>query len=95
MKINTELAKQLIFATKLNNGGEIFSVKFLKKDGTLREMVARLGVTKHLTGQGAKYNASDYGLITVFDMQKKEYRNININTIKSVKINKKEYTIGE
>jgi len=55
----------------LAKGNRMFSVTFIKKDGSLRRMVARLGVRK--------------GLMVVFDMHKKEFRMINLNTIVELK----------
>lgn len=67
------------------NQDKIFSVEFIKKDGTLRKMTAKLGVTKHLRG-GGKNTCDTYDhLVTVFDMEKKAYRNINVNTLVSMK----------
>lgn len=68
-------------------GGRIFSAVFIKKDGTERKMVCRCGVKKYLTGEGMKYNPADYGLLTVFDMQKREYRMINLKTLIRLKVN--------
>jgi len=76
-------------------GTKIFSVAFVKKDGTLREMTCRLGVTKHLKGGELKYNASEVGNLIVFDMQKKAYRTINFNTIKRIKVNGNDYNFNE
>ena len=67
-------------------GNNIFSAKFIKKDGTLREMVCRLGVKKHLKGGELAYDAKSMGYLPVFDMQKEEYRMININTLVEIKI---------
>jgi hypothetical protein len=64
--------------------GSIFSCKFLKKDGSERLMNARLKVAKHLRG-GVSTTAHKDNLITVFDMQAQNYRNINLITLKSVK----------
>lgn len=72
---------------------QIFSVKFTKKDGSIRDMNARLGVKKYVTGVGMAYNPADYDLITAFDMQKHAYRMINIKTLISAKINGNEYQI--
>jgi hypothetical protein len=41
---------------------KIFSVDFIKKDGSLRTMIARLGVRKHLQGGTLKYNAEERSL---------------------------------
>lgn len=59
--------------------GKIFKAIFIKKDGTERTMVCRLGIQKYLTGAGPKYDYDN--LLCVFDMQKEEYRNINLDTL--------------
>ena len=73
-------------------GSQIFSVKSIKKDGTVREMVCRLGVKKHLKGGELAYDAKSMGYLPVFDMQKEDYRMINTNTILEIKINGVVYT---
>lgn len=62
-------------------GGKIFTVHFIKKDGTLRKMNARLGVKKHLKGGTKSFNDSDFNYLTVFDLKKKSYRTVNLNTV--------------
>ena len=66
----------------LNSNGKIFTVKFTKKDGTIRVMNCRLGVTKHLKGGVSTLNPDKY--ITVYDMQAKGYRAISKNDILSI-----------
>ena len=70
--------------------GKIFSVSFIKKDGTERTMVCRLGVQKYLSG-GKSVNDPNKHL-TVFDMQKKAYRNVALETI--YKLRCKDVFIG-
>jgi hypothetical protein len=65
-------------------GNKIFSVEFVKKDGSLRKMVCRLGVKKHLKGGELGYDAEALNYLTVFDLQSEEYRTINVNTLKSI-----------
>ena len=67
----------------LNSNGKIFTVEFLKKDGSIRFLNGRLGVTKHLKGGVSTLNPNKY--ITVYDLQSKAYRAINKATILSVK----------
>lgn len=67
----------------LNSNGKIFTVEFIKKDGTLRTLNGRLGVTKHLKGGTSTLNPNTY--ITVFDLKTKAYRAVNKFTILSVK----------
>jgi hypothetical protein len=72
------------YVTKiLNSNGKIFTVTFLKKDGSLRVINGRLGVTKYLKGGSSTLNPADY--ITVYDLQSKGYRAINKSTIIEVK----------
>lgn len=78
----------------LTKNGNIFSVQFIKKDGTLRDMVCRLGVKKYLKGGELKFDAKSMGYLPVFDMQKQQYRMININTLIKAKINGVNYDIN-
>tara|TARA_R110001599_G_scaffold189528_1_gene384247 strand:- start:187 stop:528 length:342 start_codon:yes stop_codon:yes gene_type:complete len=89
--ITTDKAKELIRETN----GQIFSSTFIKKDGTHRLMNARLKVTKGLK-EDAKprpYQPSKYNLICVYDMNKKGYRMLNLNTLLTLTINKNNYKI--
>lgn len=74
------------------SNGRFVSVTFIKKDGTERTMLCRLGVTKYLKGGTSKLDADKY--LTVFDVKKEEYRAINKETIVSVKLAGNIY-IGE
>jgi hypothetical protein len=74
-------------------GSKIFSVVFQKKDGTLREMVCRLGVKKHLKGGELGYDAEALNYLTVFDMQVEQYRTVNISTLKKIKLDGVTYDI--
>ena len=47
-------------------------------------MVFRTKVTKGVTGEGMKYDPAKLGLRTVFDMQKRDFRMINLNTIQTI-----------
>jgi hypothetical protein len=67
---------------------DIFTVDFIKKDGTLRTMNCRLGVTRHLKGGELGYNAAKKNLLPVFDMVAGAYRMINVSTIKEIRFNK-------
>lgn len=82
-------------ATKLMKftNGRIFSVSFVKKDGSTREMTCRLGVKKHLKGGELSYDPSEYDLKTVFDLQKNQYRMINLDTLLSITIDGVSYKV--
>jgi len=87
--INIIYAYDLINKTK----GKIFTAVFRKKDHTLRFMNCRLGVKKGLTGKGMKYYPPKYGLINVYDMQKHDYRSINLMELIQLKVNHKTYSV--
>jgi hypothetical protein len=88
--INRDQVEQLIKDTK----GKFFTVTFIKKDGTTRVMNARLGVKAYLKGGDLPYDAASKGLIPVFDIPKRAYRMININTISDLKIGNNEYKVS-
>lgn len=66
----------------LNSNGKFLTVTFKKKDGSIRVMNCRLGVTKHLKGGASTLNPEKY--ITVYDMQSKGYRAIAKDAILSI-----------
>lgn len=76
-----------------STNGKIFSAIFIKKDGTERHMNCRVGVTKGVKGIGRKFNPSEKGLFGVFDMASKGFRMINLETLKSLQIEKETYIV--
>ena len=80
--INKDTAKQYIYKTN----GKIFSAVFTKKDGEKRKIVCRQGVSKYVKGVGLKFKPEERNLIGVFDMHKKAYRFINIETLIQIKM---------
>jgi len=72
--------------------GKIFSCEFIKKDGSLRKMVARLGVRKNLKG-GSNGASAKNSLITVFDMAVGAYRMINLSTLRALKVSGVTYEV--
>ena len=68
----------------------IFSVEFIKKDGSVRTMTARLHVKKGVKGTGMAYNPIEKGLLPVWDMQKKGFRMINLKTVTKLQIKGQE-----
>ena len=68
----------------------IFSVEFIKKDGTVRNMVARLNVKKGVNGNGMAYDPISKGLLPVWDMQKNAFRMINMKTVTKLQIKGEE-----
>lgn len=93
---NVSLQTKLIldgFIEKAKSG-KIFSVQFVKKNGEVRDMTARLGVKKHLKGGDKKYEPKTRGMLCVYDLQKEGYRTINFNTIKRIKMDGQTFVIN-
>tara|TARA_B100001093_G_scaffold170426_3_gene163306 strand:+ start:9117 stop:9371 length:255 start_codon:yes stop_codon:yes gene_type:complete len=78
--------KEIIQETK----GKFFTVNFIKKDGSKRHMLARTGVKKYLKGGESPAKNRD-NMIVVFDVHKRAYRMINLDTLLSFKCGNKEY----
>ena len=90
MEITRETARELIMGTN----GKIFSVQFEKKDKTIRDMTCRLGVGKFLRGGKSTTDHLPH-LITVCELGKEQYRNINLLTLRKLKTGGVEYTIEQ
>jgi len=88
MELSRFKTDELIKTTK----GKIFSCTFIKKDGSIRNMVARVGVHKNLKG-GKNGQSSKNSLVTVFDMLNGGYRMINLETITTLKIRGMHYQV--
>ena len=91
MKIDRDTAREYIYKTN----GKIFAATFTKKNGELRRMVCRQGVAKYVTGKGLKFKPEECSLVGVFDMHKKAYRFISLDTLEELKIKGITYKIKE
>jgi hypothetical protein len=77
-----------------NTKGQFFNVEFKKRTtGELRNMTARVGVSKYITGEGLKYNAKDKDLLPVYDMIAKGYRMVSIDGITQLRTNGETYIV--
>lgn len=74
--------------------GKIFTVTFVKGDGTLRTLTGRKGVKKYVTGIGLRFDPEENRMFTVFEMRLKQYRLVKIDNIQKIKANKIEYEIS-
>ena len=76
-----------------------FGAVFTKKDGSERKMSCRRGVRKGVSGVGMKFDPISKGLLPVYDMNvqtedgKGAFRMLNLNTLKTLTINKKVYEV--
>ena len=92
-KLNRVKAASLLFSTK----GKYVSAGFYKKDGTYREIVARIGVKKYRKTEDKKSFATnpDNPYFQVYDRQKRGYRVINLETLTCVKFGGITYDVVE
>lgn len=56
-------------------------------------MICRMGVKLKLTGTGRIWSKDN--IITVYDMVKHDYRNINLDTLREVRCGKIEYKVED
>jgi hypothetical protein len=91
-----ELIEKIKATDPRNSGrGEFFTVTFVKRtDGTTRTINARLGVRRYLRGGDLPYDPIAKGLLPVYDVQKRDYRMINLGTIISAKVGGVDYIVG-
>jgi len=106
--ITAAAATTLLESTRAQ--GSIFSVTFVKRTtGETRQMNARLGVSKGVTGVGMAYDPKSKNLMACYDVQKaqemkaqgmdeveaakKSYRMINLDDILSLKVGGEAYTV--
>lgn len=74
--------------------GSIFSCKFTKKNGEVRDMVCRLGVKKGTNGKGLNFSPLEKGLLPVYDMKSQGFRMINLDTLTELRIKGQVYRIN-
>jgi hypothetical protein len=80
---------------KIVGDGRIFSATFVKKDGTIRVMNCRRGVSKGVTGVGLAFNPSEKQLLGVFDMHKDQHRFINLQTLQRIQAGGQVYEVRQ
>jgi len=74
------------------SSGKFMTVSFTKRgDNTLRVMNCRTGVSKGV--KGVRLARKNTGLMTVYDMTKREFRNVNVSGLRSLKLGGLEYKV--
>ena len=86
------MSNNLLKSMIKNTNGKFFTCFFVKKDGTLRKMTARVGVKKGLANSGFVREEKE-NLVCVYDMVAHDFRFINLSTLKSLKCGKLEYKV--
>ena len=64
-------------------GNNFFTVTFYKKDGSVRTLNGRLGVTKHTKSGTTNDITGKY--LCVYDVKNKGYRAVNVHRISKIK----------
>lgn len=78
-----------------SNKGKIMTIVFRKKDGTIRTLNTRTGVRTNITGKGLSYDPETYGYLIMWDLAKRGYRTVTVDTIQQVKANRVTYPVVE
>lgn len=76
-------------------GSQYVSLEFIKKDGSTRKMNGQFGVTKHLKGGVNNTVKPDNAYMTIYDVQSKGYRTINLETIKTLRVGGVNYEVSQ
>lgn len=99
MKITRRQAHEKLTSIK---NGTIYSVTFIKKDGTVRVMNSIKGTRRGVKGVGLKFDPAAKNLIPVYDVQlakqdpsnpEKCWRMVNLETVTDLCIDKQEYSV--
>lgn len=78
-----EIAKRIV-----DSKGKMFSVLFEKADGSLRSMIARVGVSKGVTGEGRTFSMEEKGLVGVYEMLRDENNRFKEGQFRCFKIDR-------
>lgn len=88
---NINIAETLVRLIKktqptVGKKGKLFRVTFVKKDGTLRTMRARLGMSSKVTGKGLSFEPEAKGLMPVWSADSQGFRMLNVATITELQL---------
>lgn len=89
----------------LNNlkNGTIYSVTFIKKDGSVRVMNSIKGTQKGVKGVGLRFSTEEKNLIPVYDLQlarkgeqeSRAWRMVNVNTVQKICVDHEEFIVED
>lgn len=93
-RITTDRAAELV----RSSGGRILALSFVKRgDGSLRRMVARVGVRQGLKGGGRSFDAAAAGLLTVAEFvagRRWQWRSVPVEGIRRLRVAGREYEVA-
>lgn len=88
--LNEESVYDFLESTK----GKLFVCWFVKRtNGSVRKILCRSGVTKHLKNTGMCYDSREKKLFVVYDFTKKNYRAIPVENVLCVRFKNKNYRV--
>jgi hypothetical protein len=96
--VKVSRAEMTAIVDKAAESGRIFRVVFAKKDFSLREMVCRTGVTKHLRDGATTYQNADGSNVGVYEIsghKEAGYKCFNKHRVVTIKFSKVVYTVSE
>lgn len=84
----TARARKIKDLIQSNDRGQIFSVDFVKADGSPRTLTGRLGVQKGKVGAGPSSVAHMEKYLTVWEKKegKDQFRNVNMETVTAIRM---------
>ena len=99
------MKKQQIVAEIIKGqNGKAVTVTFIRrtddkktgaKAGDRRVLNGRLGVKSKLRGGELAYDPADYDLITIYDLQKHDYRSIPLDAVEEIKADGQVYSFKD
>lgn len=92
-KVEIELNRVHLESIIRKENGRFVSVDFKKHDGTMRTLTGRLGVKSYLKGGTNNVESLDRPYMTIFDIQLRQYRTVNLSTVVAMRYDNKICTI--
>jgi len=97
---NTKVAPEVVQLNRVNlksmierQDGKFCSVDFIKGDGTKRTLTGRMGVRAYLAGGENKVVTDERPYMTMFDIQLRQYRTVNLSSMTELRASGKRYVI--
>lgn len=80
------------FVTLAQETGHFFTVEFTKRTtGEHRLMRCRTGVKKGVKGVGMSFDPSKKDLMTVYDIEREDFRMVNLSSLTDLRMHGKSY----
>ena len=103
LSLDKRVAKKAVVEVQLNRvnlrslinqqNGLFVSVDFIKLDGETRTITGRLGVKSVLKGGQNNVESASRPYLTIFDIQLRQYRTVNLSTVSELRAGGKKYVV--